>query len=168
MVQIKCVVVFAVLMSISSSVLAGAPSLSALENINQQLKEEHHKRSSSCFGCHTETESPAFKEIMKKECVICHKTGWVSGKLEELAKKEQASTPDESAPTKRASGQGPGMSVPMYYESSKLGAKPNEMILIPSGEFIRGTNGRLPDEGPEHKMYVDSFYIDKFVNIRII
>jgi formylglycine-generating enzyme required for sulfatase activity len=146
----------------SASVLAGAPSLSALENINQQLKEEHHKRSSSCFGCHTETDSPAFKEIMKKECVICHKTGWVSGKLEELAKQEQAGSPAGSAPTKKASGQGPGMSMPMYYDDSKLGARPNEMILIPAGEFIRGTNGRLPDEGPEHKMNVNSFYIDKY------
>ena len=152
----------ALLFSVSHVVLAGAPSLSALENVNQQLKEEHHKRSSSCFGCHTETDSPAFREIMKKECVICHKTGWVSGKLEELVKKEQATSPAGSVPTKKASGQGPGMSVTMYYDGSKLGAQANEKILIPAGEFIRGTNGRLPDEGPEHTLHVDSFYIDKY------
>ena len=79
-------------------VYSAAPSLSGLKDINQQLKDEHHKRSSSCFGCHTETESPAFKAIMKKECVICHKTGWVSGKLEELAKKEQVTTAADSRP----------------------------------------------------------------------
>ena len=157
----KKYLIMAVLMSyVSTFVDAAPPSLSALEKTNQQLKEEHHKRSSSCFACHTETDSPAFKEIMKRECVICHKTGWVSGKLEELARKEQATNPQDSIPTEKASGQGPGMSVTMYYKGTKYGGKPNEMILIPAGEFIRGTNGRLPDEGPEHKMVVNSFYID--------
>ncbi|MGD8573239.1 MAG: formylglycine-generating enzyme family protein, partial [Gammaproteobacteria bacterium] len=144
-------------------VFAGAPSLSGLKNIDEELKEAHHRRSSSCFGCHTETESPAFKEIMKRECVICHKTGWVSGKLEQLAKQEEGATSAlENGPTKKASGKGPGMSVTMYYDQTRIGAEPNEMILIPEGEFIRGTDGRLPDEGPQHTMQVGSFYIDKY------
>ena len=141
---------------------AGAPSLSALEKVNEKLKDEHHKRSSSCFACHTDTESKAFKEIMQKECVICHKTGWVSGKLEEMAKKTMTEGAVNQKFTEKAKGKGPGMVMPMYYDFTRVGVKPNEMILIPAGEFIRGTNGRLPDEGPEHKMKVNSFYIDKF------
>lgn len=147
----------------ASNAWAGAPSLSALKNIDQKLKEEHHKRSSSCFGCHTETESPAFKKIMQRECVICHKTGWVSGKLETLVKEEGSKALNtDNGPTKKASGKGPGMSVPMYYDNTRIGSKPNEMVLVPAGKFIRGTNGRLPDEGPQHTLYVDSFYIDKY------
>ena len=55
-----------------------------------------------------------------------------------------------------------GMRGNMYYAESKLGDKPNDMILIPAGEFIMGTNSRLPDEGPEHKVTLPAFYIDKF------
>jgi len=143
---------------------AAAPSLSAATSeADEKLKEEHHRRSSACFACHSETESMAFKTIMKEKCITCHKTGWVTGKLEALAKEPVgAENPGNHAPTKKADGQGPGMSVPMYYPGSKIGSAPNEMILIPAGEFIRGTNGRLPDEGPEHKMRTDTFYIDKY------
>ena len=34
------------------------------------------------------------------------------------------------------------------------------MVLIPAGEFIMGSDERLPDEGPEHKVYLDSYWID--------
>jgi len=39
---------------------------------------------------------------------------------------------------------------------------PNEMVLIPAGEFIMGSNDRLPDEGPQHKVSLPAYYIDKF------
>ncbi|MEK6576658.1 MAG: formylglycine-generating enzyme family protein, partial [Nitrospirota bacterium] len=38
----------------------------------------------------------------------------------------------------------------------------NEMILIPEGQFIMGSDRRHPDEGPKHIVYTDKFYIDKF------
>lgn len=141
---------------------AATPSLNELAQVNEKLKDEHHKRSSSCFACHTDTESIAFKEIMKRECVICHKTGWVSGKLEEMARKTMTEGGAGQKFTKHAKGKGPGMSIPMYYDFTRVGTRPNEMILVPAGEFIRGTNGRLPDEGPEHTLNVKEFYIDKF------
>jgi len=142
--------------------LAAAPSLDDLKKVNEKLKEEHHKRSSSCFACHTETESNAFKEIMKRECVICHKTGWVAGKLEEMARNTMTENAAGEKFTKHAEGKGPGMVVPIYYDATRIGAKPSEMVLVPAGQFVRGTNGRLPDEGPEHTMNVKAFYIDKY------
>jgi formylglycine-generating enzyme required for sulfatase activity len=36
------------------------------------------------------------------------------------------------------------------------------MVLIPAGEFVMGTNSRLPDEGPEHTVTLEAFYIDKY------
>ena len=36
------------------------------------------------------------------------------------------------------------------------------MILIPAGEFTMGSNERHPDEGPEHKVTLPGYYIDKF------
>lgn len=43
----------------------------------------------------------------------------------------------------------------------KLGEVPPGMVLVPSGEFICGENGRSPDEGPSRKVFLDAFYIDK-------
>ena len=50
----------------------------------------------------------------------------------------------------------------MYYGQTRIGAESNEMILIPAGEFIRGTDQRLSDEGPQHKVSLGDFYIDKY------
>lgn len=44
----------------------------------------------------------------------------------------------------------------------KIGSLPNEMILIPEGQFIMGSNKRFPDEGPMHIAYTEKFYLDKF------
>lgn len=35
-----------------------------------------------------------------------------------------------------------------------------EMVLIPEGEFIMGSEEGFPDEMPVHKVWVDTFYID--------
>lgn len=55
-----------------------------------------------------------------------------------------------------------GLSMPMYSRESRLGDKPNDMILIPAGEFIMGTDKRLPDEGPRHKVTLPAYYIDRY------
>lgn len=37
-----------------------------------------------------------------------------------------------------------------------------EMVLIPAGEFIMGSDSGEPDEKPAHKVYLDAYYIDKY------
>lgn len=159
----SCLLLLTLLMSVVSAdtALAGAPSLSELAGKKEALKEAHHKRSSSCFECHKDTEDPAFKQIMRAECIECHKTGWEEGKLAALANEPSAEGSPNKA-TKKATGKGPGMSVPMYYDKTRIGGKPNEMVLIPAGEFIRGTNTRMPDEGPQYTLTLPAFYIDKY------
>lgn len=49
-----------------------------------------------------------------------------------------------------------------YSMESRLGAEPNQMILIPAGPFLRGTNERLADEGPQHLAELPAFWIDQF------
>lgn len=36
-----------------------------------------------------------------------------------------------------------------------------EMVFIPASEFIMGNNGGHKDERPSHRVYVDTYYIDK-------
>jgi formylglycine-generating enzyme required for sulfatase activity len=38
---------------------------------------------------------------------------------------------------------------------------PEGMVLIPKGYFLMGANGHGDDEAPEHKVYLDAYYIDK-------
>ena len=40
--------------------------------------------------------------------------------------------------------------------------KAGEMVLVPAGEFIMGNDRGEADEKPEHKVYLDAFYIDKY------
>lgn len=143
-------------------VWAGAPSLSDLAAKTDELKKSHHERTSSCFECHKDTENVEFKKVMKSYCITCHKTGWVTGKLAALANEPDEKLKGEKKPTVKASGKGPGMSVSMYYDKTRIGAEPNVMVTIPAGEFIRGTDNRLPDEGPQHTMLVKAFQIDKY------
>ena len=37
-----------------------------------------------------------------------------------------------------------------------------EMVEIPAGEFVMGTNEFGRDEGPEHVVFLDAFWIDRF------
>ena len=37
-----------------------------------------------------------------------------------------------------------------------------EMVQIPAGEFVMGTNEFGRDEGPEHVVFLDAFWIDRF------
>lgn len=42
------------------------------------------------------------------------------------------------------------------------GQVPQGMIIIPAGEFTFGVSEAAPDERPERKIFLDTFYIDKF------
>lgn len=48
-------------------------------------------------------------------------------------------------------------------QSSVSSVPPEDMILIPAGEFIMGTDseGANADQKPAHTVYLDAFYIDK-------
>lgn len=129
------------------------------QDTQSPLVSSHHERSRKCFDCHKNAEDKAFKIIVKENCIECHSQGWYKGKLDALV--NEPAMPD-TQPSRKAEGKGPGMNVTMFYDQTRIGAEPNEMILIPGGEFIRGTNFRLPDEGPQHTMTVNAFYIDKY------
>ena len=51
-----------------------------------------------------------------------------------------------------------------YDQSSVSSVSPEDMVLIPAGEFIRGTDseGANTDQKPAHQVYLDAFYIDKY------
>ncbi len=118
----------------------------------------------SCSICHTQDSGfiKAFAGDQSK-CAACHKLKETSkiktlqtaqAQQEILKLKQEAVTPAEKLSADA------GMRFPMYYQNSRLGDAPNEMVLIPAGKFIMGSDNRLPDEGPQHDVTLNAFYID--------
>jgi len=110
----------------------------------------------ACTSCHVEMDHSGLDGTDMRECFNCH--GSAAFEKMQVANNDLMG---EDKPVKHGSGP-MGMVGKQYYDKSRLGDAPNEMILIPAGEFIMGTNTRLPDEGPEHKVTLPAYYIDKY------
>jgi len=107
-----------------------------------------------CLRCHDHASVKLTSEQLSN-CAQCHEnlpSADQLGSEHQLLEKAQIDKDDKQV----------GLTMPMYYEQSRLGDKPNEMILIPAGPFIMGTDKRLPDEGPEHTVTLDAYLIDRY------
>jgi len=82
--------------------------------------------------------------------------------------KPKASDGEPKPPVKSSSGtNGSGVSAPKQVPASQLPAEITgkdgaPMVLIPAGEFAMGSDKGDDDEQPIHRVFIDSFYIDKF------
>ena len=118
---------------------------------NISAKEISHQNAvSGCAHCHGATA--AKEPVALKGCDKCHAQP-DSSFLLKVADKTSAVEPVKGAA---------GMSLPMYYAQTRVGTAPNAMIAIPAGEFLRDSDVRLADEGPQHSMHLPSFSIDKY------
>jgi len=109
-----------------------------------------------CVRCHEDrAELQAVLTASLGKCDSCHQGDPRSGENLHRAAAGSGGNRKRRPP-------GFGMSVPMFYNGSRLGDAPNEMVLIPAGEFIMGTDERLPDEGPQHRVTLPAFRIDKY------
>lgn len=91
-----------------------------------------------CVGCHT---NPAYqKEDIStlKQCLDCH------GQSDHPYKEPKKNTH------------------PTEIIHHKKNPNLKDMVLIPSGEFLMGSDTRHKDEGPQHNVYLNDFYIDIF------
>lgn len=133
----------ALLLTITSSVIfAVEPST-----------KHHATKADDCKACHTSGDN--FKPVeINARCQQCHEGVPGEGRLLAAMKQPSQASVDD--------GSDYGMTPPQYYETSKFGDTPHEMVLIPAGEFIMGSDNRLSDEGPQHTVTLDAYLIDKF------
>ena len=68
------------------------------------------------------------------------------------------STPFEAEPPHGEENSGSPSAEPSSWKSLSL----EELITIPAGPFVRGTNGGGFDERPERTIYLDGFLIDRY------
>ncbi len=134
--------------------LCGVTSLPAEEKL--MLDEE------SCLSCHTATSHVAIQKMALHACTECHKAPDIVGDNNRVAAHLDALAEIDLPLSTSNVDLLSGMSMPLYYKGTRLGSAPNEMVHIPAGKFTRGSNDRLPDEGPEHQIETPSYFIDKF------
>lgn len=129
----------------------------------RQKPSDHFHGLESCKNCHPGgVDLTAFTAAPGSPCQQCHTTEAIEKALAAIpaaASPNAESTPERFIPQTPLSATS-GMRYPLYDESSRLGDAPNAMALIPAGPFIRGTDERLPDEGPQHTLDVAAYYID--------
>lgn len=116
----------------------------------------HHQdmQAQPCAKCHNGKKVEDIK--FTGDCAACHNAGAKTGRMGSSAPAALRKT--GAAP----SGKGPGMRYPLLYPDTRLGPEPNQMVRIPAGKFIMGSNSRLPDEGPQHTVNLPEFFIDQY------
>jgi len=118
------------------------------------IKTIHHaKNVAQCTNCHTDD---SFGEIrLDRGCVACHEGGEKGGRFQPSFENGRVTWDDD--PTGKY-----GLHGEQYYQGTKIGDAPGPMIRIPAGEFLMGTNERFSDEGPQHSVRLDAYFIDRY------
>jgi len=141
-----CLLVVVILVVPFFSVAAGSVSVA----------DSHHERTAQqCTACHSEPQ-PLKNEI--KDCNRCHEMPEKALRLLSLSNLSASANQNQPVTIKKNSA----AKMTMYYSPSRLGSAPNEMISIPAGEFIMGSDARLEDEGPEHRVTLPRYLIDRY------
>jgi formylglycine-generating enzyme required for sulfatase activity len=139
-----------------------AHASSAAQTANGNVPYQHSVQASeSCESCHEKQQVNLFNANKANDCQECHATDSDSALLQVAEKtfNDPYANKLKIAPPPEATS---GMSVPMYYGETRIGSNPNEMISVPAGKFKRGSNNRLPDEGPQYIAETKAFMIDKY------
>ncbi|HEC19756.1 MAG TPA: formylglycine-generating enzyme family protein [Gammaproteobacteria bacterium] len=159
-----------IMMSRPVCVLVLLPSLffSAATVAKESVPSKGYVHSQTqCIRCHDDkAELQEILTVSLGKCQTCHESATPTGAPQRHQKKVAANDFTRLDEPKRAvvPDRKPdyGMRFPLYPKGSRLGDAPNEMVLIPAGEFIMGSDSRLPDEGPQHRVTLPAFYIDKY------
>ncbi len=123
--------------------------------------QDHLHSDKQCISCHKEGVIDLLKALAQPQvsCAQCHTEQQINAG--DFSSVRSFSGEEGVDPKLKLSAEA-GMVLPLYYTQSRLGVAPNEMVEIPAGTFMMGTNGRLPDEGPLHEVYLDAYLIDKY------
>ncbi len=139
-----------VILIVVASLLASFTSYAA-EKERSQVVDAHQHLRDRCVECHIDSvEIAQLVTVADDHCQQCH----AEKNVAVAVKSTKKSSPKVAANV--------GMNLPHYYTQTLYGDAPGEMIKIPVGKFIRGTDSRLADEGPQHTLHLDTYYIDKY------
>ncbi len=130
---------------------------------NKLPPADHIHGEKQCKTCHKSgIDIPKLMAQSNNDCLRCHtEKRLLKGFLLENSPVSSSKEAEIAALVpEQPLAEDAGMRFQAYSKSSRLGDAPNKMVKIPAGSFIRGTNQRLPDEGPEHRINLPSYLID--------
>lgn len=107
-----------------------------------------------CAECHTGADHRLFKVDMRGDnnCAVCH------GGIGDHPRMTAAEADMHVTPAKTATP----MTLKAAVKKPPVTDDPNPMVLIPAGNFIMGSDTRMPDEGPQHTVYLKAYYMDVY------
>jgi formylglycine-generating enzyme required for sulfatase activity len=107
-----------------------------------------------CSQCHTSTDHKVFSVKSDSNCMICHGGMKPSSTLIQLVETTSSESFESSSKVKPIDSS--------LLNPAGVTADPNPMVLIPAGNFIMGSDDRMPDEGPQHTVNLASYWIDLY------
>lgn len=110
---------------------------------------------SDCAQCHTGMDHRRLQVTAGSECVSCHRGAT-------RAKQTAMTAPKSAGHLRRVAAPGEPVRAPAAKARPPVSAEPGPMALIPAGEFVMGSDDRLPDEGPRHKVVLDAYWLDVY------
>jgi formylglycine-generating enzyme required for sulfatase activity len=118
--------------------------------------------SESCDSCHARKQVDMFKSSMANDCNQCHSENPEQPLIRVADTKKYTDVYADKIKVAPPEAVTAGMSYPRFYNESRIGKEPHEMIKIPAGAYLRGSNDRLPDEGPQYTETTKAFSIDRY------
>jgi len=125
----------------------------AVASSQSSAPDDHLHGLDNCVQCHLDGIDISRILLADQSCLNCHKSDDLKVYVKKLANGEY----EKKFPSSKTLSH---KNTDMYYETSKIGFKPNEMVKIEAGEFTMGSNERLSDEGPQHQVHLDTYSID--------
>jgi formylglycine-generating enzyme required for sulfatase activity len=164
--------------------VSGVATASLAESeLHRQQVQELRRQLTGCEVCHSDNPNNIAQDVQRlaEKCRQCHTATEVKNKISALTTvadsgaeagpnrmlktgqslAEKLKPPEIVSDGKKRSATD-GMRYPLYSDESRLGDEPNPMVFIAAGPFLMGSNDRLPDEGPQHEVNLDSYYIDVY------
>ena len=112
-----------------------------------------------CAQCHTADRRYSIDYTRDDTCVECHGPGLSDAYLEI---NERYGAPHASAEMEKYARAEVAANAARPAARPKGAGAPKDMARVPAGEFTMGANDWWPKSQPEHRLWLDSFYIDKY------
>lgn len=143
---------------LSALILAGAVAGANAVVASQQSAYDPETGEPDCTQCHTPDRRYSIDYTRDETCVECHGPGLSEAYLDINGRYGPPHASVEVEKYARAE-----VAANKATQAGQKGAKaPKDMVLVPAGEFTMGANDWWPKSQPEHKLWLDSFYIDKY------
>ena len=114
----------------------------------------------TCNACHEQSRVKMFNSTMANDCEECHDSGEKSPIVRVKTSTSPTPMPTNSSVAPAERHRRHERADVLQRDPHRQG--PNPMALIPAGKFLRGSNNRMPDEGPQYTAETKAFWIDKY------